>query len=158
MSVSTTAAKSSASPRLTPRTTVGAKLLVALTGIILFGFVLGHLAGNLQVFLGPKALNDYGEFLHSKPELLWVARIVLLVAIGVHIWLTVLLRKGTFEARPSRYVVERTIATTLPAKWMLLSGLLVLAFILYHLAHFTMGWASAWRWSIQRRTRSRWLA
>lgn len=140
MSVSTTAAGPSTAPRLGPRTTVAAKLLVALTGLVLVGFVVGHLLGNLQIFLGREVLNDYGEFLHSKPELLWTARIVLLVMIGVHIWLTIVLRRGTFAARPSRYVVERTLETSLPARWMLLSGLLVLAFILYHLAHFTLGW------------------
>lgn len=139
MSVSTVPGKSGSRLLPFPRTSVGAKLLVAVTGLALVGFVIVHMLGNLQIFLGREAINSYAALLKSKPELLWVARLGLLALVVIHIVLTIQLRRGTFESRTSRYVVDRTVETSIPARYMLLSGLVVLFFIGYHLAHFTLG-------------------
>lgn len=139
MSVSSVPGKPRARSLPFPRTSVGAKLIVALTGVALVGFVIVHMLGNLQIFLGREAINRYAALLKSSSELLWVARIGLLVLVVVHIVLTIQLRRGTFEARQSRYVVDRTIETSTASRYMLLSGLVVLFFIAYHLAHFTAG-------------------
>ena len=116
---------------------IGRKWIVALTGLALFGFVVGHLVGNLQVFLGPEPLNRYGAFLQSTGELLWVVRIGLLVIIVAHIFFTIKLRIENRAARPQGYAVTKRQATTFPARMMTLSGLMVLCFIIFHLLHFT---------------------
>lgn len=116
---------------------IGRKWIVALTGLALFGFVVGHLVGNLQVFLGPEPLNRYGAFLQSTGELLWVVRIGLLVMIVAHIFFTIKLRLENRAARPVGYAVTKRLATTFSARMMTLSGLMVLCFIIFHLLHFT---------------------
>jgi succinate dehydrogenase / fumarate reductase, cytochrome b subunit len=116
---------------------IGRKWIVALTGLALFGFVVGHLAGNLQVFLGPEPLNRYGAFLQGLGELLWVLRIGLIVMIGAHIFFTIKLRIENRAARPRGYAVTKRQAATFPARMMTLSGLMVLCFIIFHLLHFT---------------------
>lgn len=126
------------------QTSIGKKALVAVTGAILFGFVIGHLVGNLQVFLGREHLNEYAEFLHSMPKALWTARIVLLVSLVVHIALTVQLALRNSAARGGRYRVQADSAdqgplTKYARKTMILSGPLVFAFIVFHLAHLTVG-------------------
>jgi succinate dehydrogenase / fumarate reductase cytochrome b subunit len=117
---------------------IGRKWVVALTGIALFGFVVGHLLGNLQVFLGAEAINRYGAFLQSTGELLWLVRIGLLVMVVLHIVFTIKLRLENRAARDSRYAVKNYRAATFSARWMALSGLMVLFFIIYHLLHFTV--------------------
>lgn len=117
---------------------IGRKWIVALTGLALFGFVVGHLVGNLQIFLGPEAINRYGAFLQGTGELLWVVRLGLLAMIVLHIVFTIKLRMENRAARDSRYAVTKYRATSFPARWMTLSGLMVLAFIIYHLLHFTV--------------------
>ncbi len=116
---------------------IGRKWIVALTGLALFGFVVGHLVGNLQVFLGPEPLNRYGAFLQSTGELLWVVRLGLLAMIVAHIFFTIKLRIENRAARPRGYAVTKRQATTFPARMMTLSGLMVLCFIIFHLLHFT---------------------
>ena len=116
---------------------IGRKWIVALTGLALFGFVVGHLIGNLQVFLGPEPLNRYGAFLQSTGELLWVVRIGLIVMIVAHIFFTIKLRLENRAARPVGYAVKKRLAATFPARLMTLSGLMVLCFIIFHLLHFT---------------------
>ncbi|UJR78971.1 succinate dehydrogenase cytochrome b subunit [Sandaracinus amylolyticus] len=126
------------------RTSIGKKALVAITGAILFAFVIGHLIGNLQVFLGPEHLNAYAEFLHSMPKALWTARAVLLLALIVHVGLTVQLAVANSAARPNRYKVSSDVGDQGPLmryarKTMILSGPIVFAFIAFHLAHLTIG-------------------
>lgn len=120
------------------RNSIAKKAVVAVTGLLLFGFVIMHMVGNLQVFLGRDPLNRYAEFLHSMPELLWVARITLLVAVVLHVVYTIKVSAENRASRPQRYVMERTTRATRASRSMLLSGLLVLAFIVYHLLHFTV--------------------
>lgn len=126
------------------QTTIGKKAIVAVTGAILFGFVVAHLIGNLQVFLGAEHLNAYAEFLHSMPKLLWAARGVLLLSLIVHVGLTIQLTMQSAAARPSRYHTLRDLGDQGPLmryarKTMILSGPIVAAFIGFHLAHLTIG-------------------
>jgi len=117
---------------------LGKKYIMALTGFVMFLFVLGHLAGNLQIFLGPEAINRYGHFLQSNPELIWPARIVLLVMLVLHIWSAVKLSAENKAARPIAYGAWQPVGSTYASRTMLMSGLIVFVFIIYHLLHFTV--------------------
>jgi succinate dehydrogenase / fumarate reductase cytochrome b subunit len=105
--------------------------------------VIGHLVGNLQIFSHPDHINGYGHFLHSLGPLLWIVRIALLVIVALHIWSAARLTLDNRAARPVEYGVKHTIRATLASRTMRMSGVVVLAFLLYHLAHFTVGWAQA---------------
>lgn len=118
-------------------TTIGKKAVMALTGLVLYGFVIVHMLGNLQVFLGPQALNKYAETLKATPPLLWGVRLVLLVSVALHVWSAVSLIGGTSEARKTDYKLRRYTATNGAALSMRYGGFALLAFILFHLAHFT---------------------
>lgn len=123
---------------------IGRKILMAVTGLILIGFVIGHLIGNLQVFQAPDQINGYAQFLHQLGPLLWVARIGLLVAAVIHVWAATVLTIENKQARGAEgYGVKHTIRATLASRTMRLTGYVVLAFIVYHLAHFTLGGAQA---------------
>lgn len=117
---------------------IGKKWIVALTALILIGYVLGHLAGNLQIFLGQEKINDYARFLHSLGPLLWVARIVLIVAFVTHIFTSIHLARQNRAARPVGYAEKKPVRSTYAARTMAMSGLIVLCFIIYHLLHFTI--------------------
>ncbi len=122
------------------QSSIGRKFLMAVSGLVLVGFVAGHLVGNLQIFSPPDQINGYAAFLHNLGPLLWVARLGLLVAVGVHIWAAVVLTIENRRARGSdAYGVKHTIQATLASRTMRWTGLVVLAFIIYHLAHFTIG-------------------
>jgi succinate dehydrogenase / fumarate reductase cytochrome b subunit len=125
-------------------TGIGKKALVAVTGAILFGFVITHLLGNLQVFLGAEHLNAYAASLRDMPKVVWSVRAILLVALVVHVALTVQLAMRNRAARRSRYAREADLAAQGPLlkyarKTMILSGPIVFAFIAFHLAHLTIG-------------------
>jgi succinate dehydrogenase / fumarate reductase, cytochrome b subunit len=120
--------------------TIGKKIVMAVTGAMMFGFLIAHLAGNLQVFEGPAKLNAYGAFLHNIGELLWPMRIVLILAIALHIIATVQLALRTKRARPVGYSRKEAIASSYASRTMYWSGPIVLAFILFHLAQLTAGW------------------
>jgi succinate dehydrogenase / fumarate reductase cytochrome b subunit len=117
--------------------TLGRKFIMAGTGILLFLFVIGHLLGNLQVFGPPELINSYAHLLKSKPALLWTARLGLLVVVGLHIVSAVQLSAANKAARPVGYVGGTSYGSTWQSRYMLVSGLVILAFVLYHLAHFT---------------------
>lgn len=113
---------------------------MAITGFVLVGFVIGHLVGNLQIFSAPDKINGYAEFLHSMGPTLWVVRGILLLCAVIHIWAAISLTRENQRARGgSRYAVKHTIRATLASRTMRLTGFVVLAFIVYHLAHFTIG-------------------
>lgn len=118
---------------------IGRKTLVALTGLVLVLFVLGHMIGNLLIFVGKDAINEYGEFLKTVGHggAIWVARIGLLVAVVIHIVVTIQLTRENKAARISRYGYPATIQAPRSSLIMIWSGLTVLAFIIYHLMHFT---------------------
>ena len=119
---------------------IGPKIVMGLTGLIGAGFVLGHLAGNLQVYLGPDVFNSYAHFLQSTPEILWPTRITLLVAVILHVAAAVRLTKLNWEARPHAYAAARKYGhTSYAALFMRGSGVLLLAFIVFHILHLTTG-------------------
>jgi succinate dehydrogenase / fumarate reductase cytochrome b subunit len=117
---------------------VGKKMIVAVTGVILILFVIAHLLGNLQIFLGPDWINGYSQHLRDLGPLLWLVRIFLLVAVIVHIYVTIRLTIDNRRARPTRYMERDYVKATFASRHMLMSGLIVLVFIIYHLAHFTV--------------------
>ena len=117
---------------------LGKKYVMAVTGFALFLFVLAHLAGNLQFFLGPEAINRYGHFLQSNPELIWPARLGLLAMIGLHVWSAVKLSLENKAARPVAYAQYQPVASSYASRTMLMSGLIIFAFVVYHLLHFTV--------------------
>ncbi|MEY2480982.1 MAG: succinate dehydrogenase / fumarate reductase, cytochrome b subunit [Verrucomicrobiota bacterium] len=117
---------------------VGKKFIVALTGIVLILFVIGHLLGNLQIFLGPAWINGYSEHLRELGPLLWVVRGFLFITVIVHIVFTILLAIENRRARPDRYIDRSYAKATFASRHMVMSGLIVLAFIIYHIAHFTV--------------------
>ncbi len=119
---------------------LGKKTVVAVTGIALVLFVIGHLLGNLTFFFGPVAINSYAMHLRDLGPLLWIARISLLGAVVLHIYFTMLVWKENQAARPQKYAVKATMKTTVFARTMRLTGLIVLAFVVFHLAHFTLWW------------------
>ncbi len=119
------------------RTTVGKKAVMAISGVVLFVFLLGHLAGNLQIFLGPEKLNDYAALLQRMPEALWLARIGLLIALVVHIIAAAQLVLANRRARPVPYAVKRDVETNYAARTMAISGPLILLYAVYHLLMFT---------------------
>ncbi len=120
--------------------TVGKKIVMAVTGALLFGFVIAHLLGNLQVYEGPAKLNAYGAFLHNIGEILWPVRIILLISITLHIIATVQLALRKKRARPVGYSRKQAIASSYASRTMYWSGPIVLAFIIFHLLHLTAGY------------------
>jgi len=121
------------------KSTIGRKLLVALTGLILTLFLAGHLAGNLLVYVGREAFNDYAEFLHHMLHGagVWIARAVLLTAVAIHIAATISLTRENRAAREA-YQCPATIQAKRSSLIMVWSGLTILAFIIFHLLHFTV--------------------
>jgi succinate dehydrogenase / fumarate reductase cytochrome b subunit len=127
------------------RSDLGKKAVMAVTGIMLFGFVLGHMFGNLKLYLGAEALNHYAEWLREmgEPLLLWIVRVVMLGAVGLHILSATQLTLKNRRARPQDYAGRKTVQATYASRTMRWGGVTIALFILYHLAHFTFGpdWA-----------------
>jgi len=121
-------------------TTIGRKLLMAATGLVLIAFIIGHLAGNLQVFEDPDRINGYAHFLQSLGPALWAVRIVLVSCAAVHVWAGTVLALEDRRARGDEpYRVKTWIQATIASRYMRWTGFVVLAFIAYHLAQFTVG-------------------
>jgi len=118
---------------------LGAKLVMAATGVLLLGFLVIHLAGNLLMFSGPEATNAYAAWLKEKGIILWAARLGLLIVFAVHIASALRVHRMNQAARPDAYAVSSFLVTTYAARTILFSGFIVLAFVIYHLLHFTMG-------------------
>ena len=144
--MATTAPVSTAAPRRPPsrllrivNSSIGLKLVMAVTGVILSGFVLGHMLGNLKVFEGPEALNAYGKLLRFEPALLWTVRFGLLAAVALHVWAYLRLTRSNLRARPAGYRVTAHRESTYASRTMALSGPLLLAFIIFHILHLTTG-------------------
>lgn len=113
-------------------------MIVAATGVILILFVVGHLLGNLQIFLGPEWINGYAEHLRDLGPLLWVIRVFLLLVVLAHIYYTIRLAIENRRARPERYRRKDTVKATWASRSMVLSGLILISFIIYHLLHFSV--------------------
>jgi succinate dehydrogenase / fumarate reductase, cytochrome b subunit len=121
------------------QTTVGKKAIMALTGVILFGFLVGHLIGNLQIFELPEKINRYAAFLRSVPTLLWTARIGLLISVGLHIWSSWQLWLLQLAARSIPYIKKMNVQSSYASRTMMWSGPIILALVIFHLLHLTFG-------------------
>lgn len=119
---------------------IGRKLIVAITGIMLVGFLLGHMTGNLLVFQGREDLNEYAEFLHSFIHGwgIWLARLGILGAFVLHIAATISLTRQNRAARSSQYACDATVQASTSSRIMIWSGLTVIAFVIFHIFHFTV--------------------
>lgn len=120
-------------------TTIARKVVMALTGAILTGFVLLHMTGNLLLYKGPEAINAYAELLQSKPPVVWGGRIVLLGSVLLHIWAATTLTLTNWAARPVGYRKSAYETSTYASRTMRWGGPLLALFIVYHLLHFTVG-------------------
>lgn len=114
------------------------KYLMAVTGGLLLLFVIGHMVGNLQIFAGREAINRYGHLLQSSGELLWVVRLGLLAVVALHIGSAIKLSLENKAARPVAYAQYQPVGSTYASRTMLMSGLIVFAFIVFHLLHYTV--------------------
>jgi succinate dehydrogenase / fumarate reductase, cytochrome b subunit len=119
--------------------TVGLKIAMAVTGVVLSGFVLVHMAGNLQTFQGEAAVNNYAKLLRTEPALLWLARLVLLGSVGLHIGAWLVLVQRNLQARPQPYRTVSYRESSFASRSMRWTGPLLLAFIIYHILHLTTG-------------------
>ncbi len=146
--MSTAAAADAPSMRAVPpnrliafyRSSIGKKWIVALTGLVMVGFVVVHLIGNLQIFLPPAYINAYAAKLKSLGPVLWLFRISLFAAFVLHVINTIQLSRMNRVAKGERYVKEATVQATVASRTMFYSGLILLAFIIFHILHFTLGW------------------
>lgn len=118
---------------------VGKKVVMGVTGLIGIGFVILHSVGNLLVFRGPEAINSYSHFLKSTGELLWTLRIVLIVAVILHVIAAVQLTRQSRAARPIGYAKSDPQVATIASRTMRWGGALLLVFIVLHILHFTTG-------------------
>jgi succinate dehydrogenase / fumarate reductase cytochrome b subunit len=119
------------------RTSIGRKFVVAVTGIMMVGFLVAHLAGNLLIFAGPQALYDYAEGLRKFPVVLWGLRLGLIGAFFAHVFFAVKLNLENKAARPEAYQFKKYVRASLASRTMLITGGLLTAYIAFHLAHFT---------------------
>jgi succinate dehydrogenase / fumarate reductase cytochrome b subunit len=121
------------------RSTIGKKAIMAVTGLMLVAFVIVHMAGNLQIFLGPAKINGYSAFLKGTGELLWIARLGLLGALILHVTMAFQLTRIKQAARPIDYQKREPQVSTTAARLMRWGGVILLVFIVFHILHFTTG-------------------
>jgi len=132
------------------RSTIGKKIIMAVTGLIGIGFVIGHMAGNLQAFVGRDKLNAYGALLHGPlGELLWLVRLVLIVAVALHVLMAYQLTMRARAARPIGYKQRAAQVSTWASRTMRWGGVLLLLFIILHILHFTTGQVDPAGWRDQ---------
>lgn len=127
------------------QSSIGKKILVAVTGLAMIGFLAGHLLGNLLIFSGPEALNGYAKKLHDLGPLLYVIRAGLLATVVLHIVCTIQLVRKNRAARPQKYAVNTVRQASKSSRIMIWTGLTILSFIIYHLAHFTFALGNEYR-------------
>jgi succinate dehydrogenase / fumarate reductase cytochrome b subunit len=128
------------------RSAIGKKAVMAVTGVILFGWIFLHMVGNLKLYLGPEHMNEYAHWLRAlgtpaMPETtaLWISRLVLLVCVLLHIHAAWAVSMMSREARPIGYRDRQSVASTYAARTMRWGGVIILLFIIYHLLHLTVG-------------------
>ena len=131
------------------RSLIGKKIIMAVTGLILFLFVVGHMLGNLKVFEGPQKFNAYAEGLRTvgapffgRGQLLWAARIALLFSVFAHLWAALAVTRASWQARPVGYRRLETTETTYAARTMRWGGIIILLYVVYHLLDLTFGSAN----------------
>jgi succinate dehydrogenase / fumarate reductase cytochrome b subunit len=122
-------------------TTIGKKAVMAVSGVVLFGYVIAHMLGNLQIFLpnGAKRLDDYAAFLHRYPALLWSVRSFLILMLVLHVLAYLQLGTRKLRARPIGYVKKRAAGSSLASRTMYWSGPFIAAYVVYHILHLTAG-------------------
>ena len=126
------------------KSTIGKKVLMALTGFVLAGFVLIHMLGNLQFFISPEAINSYAHHLQSLPPvILWAFRGTLLLSLILHVWMAILVSRDKASARPQKYEVNSNVQASYASRTMMMGGIILLCFICFHIAHFTLKVAPA---------------
>ena len=126
---------------------VGKKITMAVTGLILLGFVVVHMAGNIKVFMGPEAFNHYAEGLRTlgdplfgRGQVLWIARIILLLAVVLHIAAATMLTLQSKRARPVGYKkYDGGLVFSYASRTMVWGGIIILLFVIFHLMHLTWG-------------------
>ena len=119
-------------------TSIGRKLVLAVTGLMLLGFLMAHMLGNMSLFQGPEVLNAYAAWLQGHPAL-WVMRSGLAIVFGIHVYVAIQLALENRAARPTRYAASQVFQRSWASRYMVFSGLLVISFVIYHLLHFTFG-------------------
>lgn len=119
--------------------TIGKKVVMAVTGIFMVAWILGHVSGNLLVFKGAEAMNAYAAFLHSLGGMLWAVRIALLVSVVLHATAAFQLTMAAKAARPQAYVKKQSQTSTVASQLMRVGGVLLLAYIVFHILHLTTG-------------------
>src|ERR671937_2829189 len=126
--------------------TIGKKYVMAITGLIWFGYLIVHLWGNLKIYAGPQFLNDYGGFLRTvgeplfgESQLLWLARLILIPAFVLHIAAAIQLKTRDMASRPHGYAVRRNLESTIASRTMIWGGVFILLFVIYHVLDFTFG-------------------
>jgi succinate dehydrogenase / fumarate reductase, cytochrome b subunit len=124
-------------PLVLVTSSVAKKFVMAVTGFVAFGYIAGHMLGNLQIFISQNQINLYAKALHSMGPILWVIRLFLISCFGLHIWLGLQLKLENLAARPVSYARKKELKTGLAAKTMIYTGALVLAFLVYHILMFT---------------------
>lgn len=118
---------------------IGRKAVMAVTGLLMVLFVVGHLLGNLSIFAGPDGINAYAEKLHHQlPALVWVTRVVMGAAVLLHVFLSVQITMENTAAKPDKYAVSRSLRATFASKNMIWTGVILGAFVVYHLLQFTL--------------------
>jgi succinate dehydrogenase / fumarate reductase cytochrome b subunit len=117
---------------------IGRKVVMAITGLLMVLFVVGHLLGNLSIFAGANGINTYAEKLHGLPVVVWLTRVVMLTAVGFHLVISILITLENGKANPTGYAVDRRLRATFAGKNMIWTGLLLGGFIVFHLFHFTI--------------------
>jgi succinate dehydrogenase / fumarate reductase, cytochrome b subunit len=128
------------------RSTIGKKYVMAITGLIWFGYLVVHLWGNLKIYGGPQPLNAYGGFLRTvgdpffgNSQVLWLARIILIPAFVIHIWAAVQLTERDRASRPRSYAMRKNLESTIASRTMIYGGLFILLFVIYHVLDLTFG-------------------
>lgn len=128
------------------RSLIGKKVVMAVTGVVLLLFVVGHLAGNLKVFEGPAPFNAYADGLRAlgapvfaRGQVLWVVRSILLLAVVAHLWAAIAVTRASWRARPVGYRHLATVETTYAARTMRWGGVIIFLYVIYHLLDLTFG-------------------
>ena len=113
------------------------KFVMSATGILLIVFLAGHLAGNLQLFVGKETYNSYAHLLQSLGKPLWAFRAIMLISLILHVWTSIILKLKNLDAKPSRYAVKNYVKASLSSRTMIWTGAIIGLFVAYHLAQFT---------------------
>ena len=119
------------------QSSIGAKSVMAVSGLLLILFLIAHMVGNLQIFFGPELINAYGHKLRAIPGLLWIARGGLLVLLVLHVSAAIRVTLANRAARPEKYEAQRAQVANVAARTLMWSGILIFAYVIYHLLHFT---------------------